>query len=98
MGRHWTKQEEEFLIENYGNKNFNYIKSKLDSAYSAIGHTHNYAGSNSAGGAANLLKGDYTHNGGQQMPNYFGKNKIGALMMNTKINGNSQYIEFVIFL
>ena len=75
---------------------YNYIKSKLDSVYSAIGHTHNYAGSNSVGGAANLLKGNYTYNGGQQMPNYFGKNKIGALMMSTKINGNSQYKDFFI--
>lgn len=30
------------------------------------------------------------------MPNYFGVNKIGALMMNTTINGNSEYKDFFI--
>ena len=57
-------------------------------------HTHNYAGSTSAGGAANWLKGDYTY--AQEQPNYFGMNKVGALMMNTSINGNSQCKDFLI--
>ena len=59
-------------------------------------HTHYYAASSSVGGAANWLKGDYTHDGGQQQPNYFGVNKVGALMMNKRINGNSEYKDFFI--
>lgn len=65
-------------------------------SYAAASHIHNYAGSTSAGGAAKWLKGDYTTNGGRQEPNYFGVNKVGALMMNTPINGNSQYKDFLI--
>lgn len=65
-------------------------------SYAKASHIHNYAGSSSAGGAANWLKGSYTHDGGRQMPNYFGVNKIGALMMNTTINGNSEYKDFFI--
>lgn len=38
---------------------------------------------------ASALIGSYTANGGQQSPNYFGVNRVGALMMNTTINGNS---------
>ena len=59
-------------------------------------HTHYYAGSTSVGGAANWLLGNYTGNGGRQQPNYFGVNKVGALMMNTPINGNSEYKDFLI--
>ena len=90
---------------NIGSQSVNYAASAGNadtvdgyhaSAFATAGHTHNYAGSDSAGGAANLLKGAYTGNGGRQMPNYFGKNKIGALMMNTSINGNSQCKDFFI--
>lgn len=59
-------------------------------------HTHSYAGSDSAGGPANTVKGAYTANGGQQNPNYFGTNKVGFLMMNTTVNGNSQYKDWII--
>lgn len=67
-----------------------------DVGAAAASHTHNYAASNTAGGAANWLYGTYTNNGGQQGPNYFGRNKIGALMMNTTINGNINYKDFLI--
>lgn len=36
---------------------WNYIKSKADSVYATKSHTHNYAGSSSAGGAANWANG-----------------------------------------
>ena len=65
-------------------------------SWSEVTNKPNYASSDSEGGAAKWLKGSYTYNGGKQMPNYFGKNKIGALMMNTTINGNSQYKDFFI--
>lgn len=42
------------------------------------------------------VQGSYTANGGQQNPNYFGKNKIGFLMMNTEINGDKNYKDFMI--
>lgn len=47
-------------------------------------HTHNY------------VVGSYTGNGGQQKPNYFGTNKVGFLMMNTTVNGDSNYKDWII--
>lgn len=41
------------------------------------------------------IVGSYTTNGGQQNPNYFGTNRVGALMMNTTVNGNSQYKDWL---
>lgn len=35
--------------------------------------------------------GRYTANGGQQPPNYFGKNTVGFLMSNVTVNGDSHY-------
>lgn len=60
-------------------------------------HTHSYAGSSSAGGAANSalyankVYGIYTSNGGQQGPSYYGRNYAGFLMSNASVNGNSHY-------
>lgn len=45
---------------------------------------------------ADKVVGSYTANGGQQNPNYFGTNKVGFLMMNTTINNNSQYKDWII--
>lgn len=59
------------------------INTKLASK-SDTSHTHNY------------VVGSYTGNGGQQKPNYFGTNKVGFLMMNTTVNGNSQYKDWII--
>lgn len=56
-------------------------------------HTHLYAGSATAGGAANTLLGDYV---GGQGPNYFGKNKVGALMMSTVVNSNDTWKDWLI--
>ena len=55
-----------------------------------------FAGSDSYNGPANTVKGAYTSNGGQENPNYFGKNKVGFLMMNTTVNNNSQYKDWII--
>lgn len=62
-----------------------YLKS-ADAAntYSKLGHTHS------------SITGAYTNNGGQQNPNYFGTNKIGGLMMNTIVNGNNNYKDWLI--
>lgn len=47
-------------------------------------HTHDY------------VVGSYTGDGGQQNPNYFGTNKVGFLMMNTTVNGDSYYKDWII--
>ena len=65
-------------------------------AWSGITGKPNRAGSDSDGGPAQTVKGTYTSNGGQQNPNYFGKNKVGFLMMNTTVNSNSQYKDWII--
>lgn len=59
------------------------INTKLASK-SDTSHTHNY------------VVGSYTGNGGQQKPNYFGINKVGFLMMNTTVNGDSNYKDWII--
>ena len=70
-----------------------YIKAKSDSLYQPVG---NYAAADVNGGAAKWLLGSYTNNGGQQNPNYFGTNKIGALMMNTDVEGSTGYKDWII--
>lgn len=59
------------------------INTKLASK-SDTSHTHNY------------VVGSYTGNGGQQKPNYLGTNKVGFLMMNTTVNGDSNYKDWII--
>ena len=60
--------------------------------YAASSHTHDYAASSHT---HTTIVGNYTANGGQQNPNYFGKNRVGALMMNTSVNGNSHYKDWL---
>lgn len=45
---------------------------------------------------ATKVQGSYTGNGGQQQPTYFGKNWVGFRMMNTTVNGNSNYKDWII--
>lgn len=45
---------------------------------------------------ARKVRGEYTGNGGQQNPNYFGVNWVGFRMMNTTIGTNSQYKDWII--
>ena len=45
---------------------------------------------------AHKVRGEYTGNGGQQNPNYFGVNWVGFRMMNTTIGTNSQYKDWII--
>jgi hypothetical protein len=42
------------------------------------------------------VQGTYTGSGGRQNPNYFGTNKVGFLMMNTTINGDDSYKDWMI--
>lgn len=54
--------------------------------------------SNTANSAtyAGKVRGEYTGNGGQQNPNYFGVNWVGFRMMNTNVGGNSHYKDWII--
>ena len=45
---------------------------------------------------ADRVRGVYTGSGGQQNPNYFGKNWAGFRMMNTTVGTNSQYKDWII--
>lgn len=45
---------------------------------------------------AHKVRGEYTGNGGQQNPNYFGVKWVGFRMMNTTIGTNSQYKDWII--
>lgn len=45
---------------------------------------------------AHKVRGEYTGNGGQQNPNYFGTNWVGFRMMNTTVGTNSQYKDWII--
>lgn len=45
---------------------------------------------------AHKVRGEYTSNGGQQNPNYFGTNWVGFRMMNTTVGTNSQYKDWII--
>lgn len=47
-------------------------------------------------GSADKLFARYTLNGGQQGPGYFGKERFGCLMMNTPVNGDSHYKNWLI--
>lgn len=58
--------------------------------------TGNLSGNASTATIADKVKGSYTSSGGQQNPNYFGTNKVGFLMMNTSVNSNTQYKDWII--
>ena len=58
--------------------------------------SHPVQGNISSSTIADQVRGAYTANGGQQNPNYFGVNKVGFLMMNTPVNNNSQYKDWII--
>lgn len=45
---------------------------------------------------SDTVVGVYTGSGGQQNPQYVGKNRVRFNMMNTTINGNSQYKDFAL--
>ena len=67
-----------------GNGSYTVLHSNNWSSYCAsASHTHT------------TIVGNYTANGGQQNPDYFGKNRVGALMMNTSVNGNFHYKDWL---
>lgn len=54
------------------------------------------SGNSATATLATTVKGSYTQSGGKQNPNYFGMNKVGFLMMNTTVNSNTQYKDWII--
>lgn len=55
-----------------------------------------YATNAGSASYARKVRGEYTGNGGQQNPNYFGTNWVGFRMMNTTVGTNSQYKDWII--
>lgn len=55
-----------------------------------------YATSAGSASYTHKVRGEYTGNGGQQNPNYFGTNWVGFRMMNTTVGTNSQYKDWII--
>lgn len=55
-----------------------------------------YATSAGSASYAHKVRGEYTRNGGQQNPNYFGTNWVGFRMMNTTVGNNSQHKDWII--
>lgn len=55
-----------------------------------------YATSADSASYAHKVRGEYTGNGGQQNPNYFGTNWVGFRMMNTTVGTDSQYKDWII--
>lgn len=49
-----------------------------------------------SGYQSKVIASEYTGSGGQKNPNFFGTNKSGILMMNTTVNGNSHYKDWLI--
>jgi hypothetical protein len=79
------------------------IRHTILDAYNYTSYTVKKDGTGASGtwginitGNAGSVNGSYTSNGGQQNPNYFGKNKVGFLMMNTTVNNNSSYKDWMI--
>ncbi|MBO7695428.1 MAG: tail fiber protein [Methanobrevibacter sp.] len=61
----------------------------------ALSNTTNYAGSNAVGGSAISVRATYSGSGGKQNPSYFGKEKMGAIMSNESVNGDSKYKNWI---
>lgn len=55
-----------------------------------------YATSAGSASYTHKVRGEYTGNGGQQNPNYFGTNWVGFRMMNTTVGTDSQYKDWII--
>ena len=72
--------------------------NNLSITIGGINKTVTPAYASSAGSAtyAGKVRGEYTGGGGQQKPNYFGVNWVGFRMMNTTVNGNSHYKDWII--
>ncbi len=83
------------ILRSSGNDLYHYHKT--NNARYIVLDANNYTSYCATSGHTHTtVVGNYTANGGQQNPNYFGKNKVGWLMMNTTVNGNSHYKDWMI--
>ena len=83
-----------YSLTSHSHSNYS-LTSHSHSNYSVTSHTHALSALTSTAHTHTTIVGNYTANGGQQPPNYFGKNRVGALMMNTTVNGNSHYKDWL---
>ena len=60
------------------------LRAVAKSQFATAGHTHT------------TVQGVYTNNGGQQNPSYIGGGTVRFNMMNTPINGDSNYKDFIL--
>ena len=69
---------------------------KLSNPQGFVGNISGSSGSCTGNSAtSSKVVGNYTGSGGQQNPQYVGKNRVCFNMMNTSINGNTQYKDFM---
>lgn len=83
-----------YSLTSHSHSNYS-LTSHSHSNYSVTSHTHALSALTSTAHTHTTIVGNYTANGGQQPPNYFGKNRVGALMMNTTVNSNSHYKDWL---
>ena len=95
LGASFSKARIKQLAFNYSDDTIKY-RRRGDSGWTTA---KTIAFTDSTVAASNLaytLFGKYTNNGGQQKPDYFGKNRVGALMMNTSVNGDAHYKDWLL--
>ncbi len=85
----FISKEENGWVKKTAEKIWNYIKGKIQSVLGLTAET--YDGNAATATTAEKVKGTYSGNGGQQAPNYFGKNKVGFLMSNVPTCGDTHY-------
>lgn len=70
-------------------KVWSYVQNKIDAV---LGLTaEQYDGKADTASIADTVRGSYSGNGGQQPPNHYGVNKVGFLMSNVPVGGDSHY-------
>nr|DAG73057.1 MAG TPA: tail protein [Caudoviricetes sp.] len=95
LGASFSKTRIKQLAFNYSDDTIKY-RRRGDSGWTPAKTIAFLDSTVAASNVAYTLFGNYTHNGGQQNPNYFGKNRVGALMMNTSVNGNSNFKDWLL--
>ena len=95
IGFHWGSRIAATLLF-HSDGNFYFRKQDGTSRATIDANVNGWASSAGSATYANTVLGSYTGNGGQQNPNYFGMNRVGFLMMNTTVNSNSNYKDWII--
>ena len=95
IGFHWSGRIAATL--NFHSDGIFYFRKQDGTSRATIdANVNGNASSASSATYANRVLGSYTGSGGQQNPNYFGMNRVGFLMMNTTVNSNSNYKDWII--